>query len=1334
MKTKFLMIALCFWGIKATAQSTPDGNACNVINNGNFEGGATCAIIPPSAIAPVGQISTWSNQIGTPDLFILGTCGNDPLTNQFELNTNHTRGCNSTTFLTPPTSVNTHIVGFQKYADPTNQYSEAITQTMLQSFTAGRVYRIKFWAKLGDDMGFYNGGSNTNLSSKVIFYAGSNTNIPPAQNGAGGISLQQQAAIAGLISLASVDINLANYDPTNPWQQYTATFTFTNNATNINRIYISTDVVDANQVGNYTYIDDVSIEETPENIVGSTQLCLGTITSFTNATAGGTWSSSNTAIATVNAVTGLVTAVGTGIATITYTVNNINNYCSVSSTALVVTVAACNPCQVARANASLIGSATIATTINGTQTYNSTQVYKIDQDITFTGNATFANCEVIIAPNVNIFVATGATISIEHCHFYSCTNMWQGITAMQNAAVIIGGYSFIEDAYVAVNMLFPDGTTHAPLTHNPLLSIDRTTFNRNDIAVKIDNYQTDYNANYVFPFYIARSIFTSRNIPFTPGSIVWQTQWQLAMTGSGVVGNFTTAPIPPQSLVSPFISNTLYNDNHFNAYLKIPNPPPPTLPFAPRKPTCGIMLSNIGNFSDPYSGVWLGKKNPYLPVILPDDADASFSINVNLFDNLDIGIDAYSANCNVINSVFQKPHYTCTSKLGIRAMNGNTDPLTDGLPAKTNITVNNLDVLQDPSYMENAFYELAEAIHVDNYTHTDISYNHFSTNQNYNNGFNNGFGVYLQGNCFEATTVSNNTITNVETGIYLSYTDNIVEQMGGWPAQINIIGNNIAPQYGTNAITNQYVNNAIQLEGGYFPDGSSGIIDPLILNCTGNIISNVFYGIHANNWVNKTLNVSNNPIISLLPIPNDPTANSVVKYGVQLSNCSPAPNDPMQPTPTEPNYNLVQLNTITGSNLNHEQVGVYVTGSSLTHVGCNTVNSLRHGFKFTANNPQTKFWDNEIFPTNQFGFTLDNSGIIGMQGHRSNIREKWTCTSNNNWHGTNADWAAAGGHFKTRVQNSVATLSPLVVINNPWSNPNGSGVAQGSGVIFPYQATTPTSIFTGTSTAGKCTHCAIPGPIAPPAEPNSAEMLEEDIADGSIDLGTDEPAQRLYVLQEQLYESLKAQTSIDNSTLQSFMQSNAWGSFDYIYYTQKYLNEENMSVVEALLNYFPNNNVVDENYYKYYDIVKNIKTGNSVALQLPDLCDIAQQCPAKHGKIVFAARALYNQLTHSIHKYNDNCESNNMASRRQPIVNAQQLIANAISIFPNPATTTVNIPVTDAKNIVITNIVGKVVATQECIVGNTVEVINIAALPPGVYIIQIHLQNGTVANSKLIKQ
>jgi len=70
-----------------------------------------------------------------------------------------------------------------------------------------------------------------------------------------------------------------------------------------------------------TFSITVNDKPTVANITGDNALCVPATTILANTTPGGTWSSSNTAVATVDA-TGTVTAVAMGMATISYSVSN----------------------------------------------------------------------------------------------------------------------------------------------------------------------------------------------------------------------------------------------------------------------------------------------------------------------------------------------------------------------------------------------------------------------------------------------------------------------------------------------------------------------------------------------------------------------------------------------------------------------------------------------------------------------------------------------------------------------------------------------------------------------------------------------------------------------------------------------------------------------------------------------------------------------------------------------------------------------------------------------------------------------------------------------------
>jgi trimeric autotransporter adhesin len=70
----------------------------------------------------------------------------------------------------------------------------------------------------------------------------------------------------------------------------------------------------------------VNVYGPPTAISGTTTLCDATAATFTNATSGGSWSSSNTSVGTIAASSGLFIAVGSGTTTITYEVTGTGCY------------------------------------------------------------------------------------------------------------------------------------------------------------------------------------------------------------------------------------------------------------------------------------------------------------------------------------------------------------------------------------------------------------------------------------------------------------------------------------------------------------------------------------------------------------------------------------------------------------------------------------------------------------------------------------------------------------------------------------------------------------------------------------------------------------------------------------------------------------------------------------------------------------------------------------------------------------------------------------------------------------------------------------------------
>ncbi len=91
-------------------------------------------------------------------------------------------------------------------------------------------------------------------------------------------------------------------------------------------------IVSTTTSGNYVFTPDtvlfpcaiavtktITVTNPPTTVLAGINVCVGSTTTFTSSTPGGTWSSANTAIATVNPTTGLITGIISGVVSIVYT-------------------------------------------------------------------------------------------------------------------------------------------------------------------------------------------------------------------------------------------------------------------------------------------------------------------------------------------------------------------------------------------------------------------------------------------------------------------------------------------------------------------------------------------------------------------------------------------------------------------------------------------------------------------------------------------------------------------------------------------------------------------------------------------------------------------------------------------------------------------------------------------------------------------------------------------------------------------------------------------------------------------------------------------------------
>ena len=86
--------------------------------------------------------------------------------------------------------------------------------------------------------------------------------------------------------------------------------------------YYTATVTDVNGCQASATTASVTVTALPGTIAGSSSICMGGTSTYSNSTSGGTWASSNTAIAVIGSATGSLSAISTGTAVITYSLGS----------------------------------------------------------------------------------------------------------------------------------------------------------------------------------------------------------------------------------------------------------------------------------------------------------------------------------------------------------------------------------------------------------------------------------------------------------------------------------------------------------------------------------------------------------------------------------------------------------------------------------------------------------------------------------------------------------------------------------------------------------------------------------------------------------------------------------------------------------------------------------------------------------------------------------------------------------------------------------------------------------------------------------------------------
>ncbi len=149
----------------------------------------------------------------------------------------------------------------------------------------------------------------------------------------------------------------------------------------------------------------VTVNPTPASISGAPDVCLGSTTLYSDGTAGGSWSTSSSSIASVSAG-GLITGVGTGYATITYT---LATGCLTARTILVNPL----PTVITGANNVCVGSTTALTdtVTGGSWTTSSSAIASVDLITGIVSGVSAGSCTITYTIGSGCFITMPLTVN-----------------------------------------------------------------------------------------------------------------------------------------------------------------------------------------------------------------------------------------------------------------------------------------------------------------------------------------------------------------------------------------------------------------------------------------------------------------------------------------------------------------------------------------------------------------------------------------------------------------------------------------------------------------------------------------------------------------------------------------------------------------------------------------------------------------------------------------------------------------------------------------------------------------------------------------------------------
>lgn len=294
----------------------------------------------------------------------------------------------------------------------------------------------------------------------------------------------------------------------------------------------------------------VTVNPNPETIAGNDLVCTESPVTFTDATVGGAWSSSDNSKATVDASSGVVTGVGAGAVNISYTVSYPVGSCAVAYTTTVNSLPA-RPED-----------------ITGSPVTFCTGTTATLSDITPAGTWSSATPAVATIDDAGVVTGlSGGTATIS----YSLTNECGTVAATQDVTVVDYPFAFISSApnacyNYATNIIF-EGTPNATITYKVDGGTDQTavlsggsTSLSTGVITSAHNYELVevHNATCATEYHTTATIST---IPmqWVGGVSSRETEWTNGGNWSCgfVPGDTTDVTIPSGTAYYPVISGAI---------------------------------------------------------------------------------------------------------------------------------------------------------------------------------------------------------------------------------------------------------------------------------------------------------------------------------------------------------------------------------------------------------------------------------------------------------------------------------------------------------------------------------------------------------------------------------------------------------------------------------------------------------------------------------------------------------------------------------------------------------------------------------------------------------